>query len=241
MKKPPLVLVHGIDGCANETLAFVRPYLGGKYELIAYDLLGRGKMLGDDHADHSLDAYVRQLARVAAGIRAPFFLLGFSMGGAIAAAYAMRFPARVRKMCLVCPAGRATSAGAVSTYAPYWAWRLAFPALAAAKVEASIGGASGRLDGLIASKKELYRDDRFMRMMYETLRQFPFHDMPLRRVNVSSLVLAGDSDDIVSRDGVAEFAREIGSSVKWYAANHALPLKKPRVVTTAIDKFFSVP
>ena len=78
-------------------------------------------------------------------------------------------------------------------------------------------------------------------VVYETLRQFPVHDMPLRRVKVSSLVLAGDSDDIIPRDGVAEFALEIGARVKWYAANHALPWKKPGLVKTAIDKFFSAP
>lgn len=241
MRKPPLVMVHGIDGCAKETMTIVGPVLGGKYDLVSYDLLGRGRGLGEVHADHSLDAYVGQLAGIAKGISGPFFLMGFSMGGAVAAAYAMRFPARVRKLCLVCPAGRSTSMGLSSTYMPYWMWRLAAPPLATAKIKASFGKTSRRLDELVASKTRLYRDERFKRVTYETLRQFPFHDMPLRRLKVPALVLSAESDDIVPRAAVDEIARELGARKKEYAGTHALPAKKPKMVLTAIDHFFSEP
>jgi pimeloyl-ACP methyl ester carboxylesterase len=98
------------------------------------------------------------------------------------------------------------------------------------------------LDGRVPfSRNVVYRDERFVRVMYDTLRQFPLHNMPLRRVKVPVLVLAGDSDDIIPRDSVSEFAREIGARIRFYSGTHSLPLKKPKTVTSAVHEFFSEP
>jgi pimeloyl-ACP methyl ester carboxylesterase/AraC-like DNA-binding protein len=75
--------------------------LAAKFRLIRYDERGNG--LSDwDAADLSLDAFVDDLATVAdaAGVE-QFDLLGISQGAAVAVAYSLRHPERVRRMVLL--------------------------------------------------------------------------------------------------------------------------------------------
>ena len=62
-----------------------------------------------DAPDLVLDehVYVGQLAELlfALGIHTPITLVGVSMGGAIVASFAARFPQAIARLCMVCPAG----------------------------------------------------------------------------------------------------------------------------------------
>lgn len=76
------------------------------FRVLRYDLYGRGY---SDRPDvvYDLDLFDRQLPELleAVGVRAPVDICGVSMGGVIAAAFADRHPQRVRRLCLVDPAG----------------------------------------------------------------------------------------------------------------------------------------
>jgi len=76
------------------------------FRVLRYNLYGRGYSDRPDVVyDRSL--FERQLLSLlsALAIRAPVDLLGVSMGGAIAVGFTDRYPERVRRLCLIDPAG----------------------------------------------------------------------------------------------------------------------------------------
>ncbi|MCX7646332.1 MAG: alpha/beta hydrolase [Rhodobacteraceae bacterium] len=103
---PVAVLIHGLT-----TPSFVweglAPLLAAKgWRCLAYDLHGRGfsaAVPGRQDADF----FLRQLRGLLdhQGLGGPVTLVGYSMGGAIATAFAARHPDRVARLVLVAPAG----------------------------------------------------------------------------------------------------------------------------------------
>jgi pimeloyl-ACP methyl ester carboxylesterase len=103
---PVAILIHGLT-----TPSFVwdglTPLLSATgWRCLSYDLYGRGY---SEAAPGRQDSafFLRQLEDLLdhEGLRAPVTLVGYSMGGAIAAAFAARHPARVAGLVLVAPAG----------------------------------------------------------------------------------------------------------------------------------------
>ena len=104
-KKETMVLVHGF-GDRKESFYFIAKSLKEKLDLVIPDLPGFGNSGMDPNLVYSLDNYVdwldRFLQQTGPGT---FHLAGSSMGGAIAAKFAARFPARVKTLSLVGTAG----------------------------------------------------------------------------------------------------------------------------------------
>jgi pimeloyl-ACP methyl ester carboxylesterase len=103
---PAVVLVHGFS---TPVLVWERtaPALAAAgFHVVAYDLFGRG---WSDRLRCAYDPalYERQLRGLleTLAIRWPVDLIGFSMGAQICAQFADRYPARVRRMVLIDPAG----------------------------------------------------------------------------------------------------------------------------------------
>lgn len=100
----PLVLLHGIGGDADDW-AFCLEALSCSHRVIAPDLLGFGRS-DKPHMEYSIAGLVEVMERFlhALGIERAT-LLGHSLVGWIAAAFALRFPERVEKLVLVDTAG----------------------------------------------------------------------------------------------------------------------------------------
>ncbi len=101
---PALLLIHGIGGDADDW-AFCLQALSASHRVIALDLLGFGRS-DKPHIDYSIAGFVEvleQLLRALAIERTA--LLGGSLGGWIAAAFALRFPDIVDKLVFVDTAG----------------------------------------------------------------------------------------------------------------------------------------
>jgi pimeloyl-ACP methyl ester carboxylesterase len=103
---PAVVLVHGFS---TPLLVWERtaPALAAAgFHVVAYDLYGRG---WSDRLRCAYDPalYERQLRGLLEmlAIRWPVDLLGFSMGAQVCAHFADRYPARVRRVVLIDPAG----------------------------------------------------------------------------------------------------------------------------------------
>ena len=95
---PPLVYVHGLRGTAH---AFAGParYLRDRFHVIATDVRGRGDSAWSPEAHYRYGDYVADLAGVADALGlARFTLVGTSMGGIIAMAYAGAHPDRVERL-----------------------------------------------------------------------------------------------------------------------------------------------
>jgi len=96
---PPLTLVHGV-GSNLESWDAIAERLARRYRVIRMDLRGHGKSSRIETC--SLDGFLEDVAMVldARGI-ARTHLVGFSLGGMIAQAFALAHPERVEKLALI--------------------------------------------------------------------------------------------------------------------------------------------
>lgn len=112
---PAAVCIHGLT-----TPAFVwGPVAAGLarmgFRVLSYDLYGRG--LSDRPGGaQTMDFFIAQLDDLLAhlGVSGRITVLGYSMGGAIAAAWAARHPDRAREAVLIAPAGMGHDLGPVA-------------------------------------------------------------------------------------------------------------------------------
>ncbi|MBA1205133.1 alpha/beta fold hydrolase [Pseudomonas capeferrum] len=90
----PVVLIHGV-GLNKEMWGGQFVGLANDYRVIAYDMLGHGKSpLPDVGTD--LQGYAAQLAELLDHLQIPqATVIGFSMGGLVARAFALHYPQRI--------------------------------------------------------------------------------------------------------------------------------------------------
>jgi 2-hydroxy-6-oxonona-2,4-dienedioate hydrolase len=101
---PPLLLIHGLGGDADEWV-FCLKDLSSSNRVIALDLLGFGRS-DKPLIRYSIDGFVEVLERFLDALaieRAS--LVGSSLGGWVAAAFALKFPGRLDSLVLVDAAG----------------------------------------------------------------------------------------------------------------------------------------
>lgn len=100
-----VVLVHGLGKPAARDWAKVIPALAALYSVYAVDLPGFGYSDKGNHL-YSPDNFARVIEAVMAGrAQRPFALVGHSLGGTVALAYAAAYPQRVSRLILVDSAG----------------------------------------------------------------------------------------------------------------------------------------
>lgn len=93
----PVVLIHGVGLDATMWQAQVA-VLAKHYEVIAYDMLGHGESALPTE-DATLDDYADQLQALLDELDLPAAtIVGFSMGGLVARAFALRHPDRLNAM-----------------------------------------------------------------------------------------------------------------------------------------------
>lgn len=104
-KKETLVLIHGF-GDRKESFYFISEILKERLNLVIPDLPGFGNSEMDPNLVYSLDHYIDWLGRFIDQTGPDtFHLAGSSMGGAVAAMLAAKFPSRVKTLSLVGSAG----------------------------------------------------------------------------------------------------------------------------------------
>ena len=97
----PIVLLHGIFAEKDHWVDFARP-LTGQYRVIAPDIPGFGESTRRDDQTYDYAAHVTRLAAFldALGL-AQVHLAGNSMGGTIAALFALQYPERVASVAFI--------------------------------------------------------------------------------------------------------------------------------------------
>jgi hypothetical protein len=88
-------------------------------------------------------------------------------------------------------------------------------------------------------KKELYEDERFLRVLYDTFQQFPFSNLPVKKMTRPILIVAANSDNAISEIAVRNFANIVSGKLIFYEGDHSILTRKPAVIGSAIHKFFS--
>ncbi|MCD2247633.1 2-succinyl-6-hydroxy-2,4-cyclohexadiene-1-carboxylate synthase [Listeria marthii] len=100
--KPVLLMLHGFTG-SSETFQDSIPHLKEWYNIVAPDLLGHGKTASPEEvARYSIQEICADLAEMLHQLKiAKCFVLGYSMGGRVATAFAAAYPEMVRGLVLV--------------------------------------------------------------------------------------------------------------------------------------------
>jgi pimeloyl-ACP methyl ester carboxylesterase len=106
-----IVFVHGFSGSSQLFQEFGEYFIARNHCVLTYDLIGHGFSTGPD-LDYNLEVFVEQLFELVTNVFAKenipqkkFTLVGSSMGGAISAAFASRYPEFVKELVLLSPAG----------------------------------------------------------------------------------------------------------------------------------------
>ncbi len=115
---PVIVCAHGLTTPSKvwDSIATGLAQLG--FRVLVYDLYGRGfsdRPKGRQNAEF----FLRQLEDLLndQGVEDDITLLGYSMGGSIAAAFAARHPDRLRRLILLAPAGMGHNLGRAAQFA----------------------------------------------------------------------------------------------------------------------------
>ncbi len=170
---PAVVFVHGLAGSTRQWRAQLN-HVRVRRRAVALDLRGHGRSDVGEAADHSLPAYADDLAAVVDALHLdPFCLVGHSMGGGVAIAYAARHPQQVERLLLVDPVGDSSLVAEDETA----------ELLAALNTDYRVvvtGYFNRILDGATPSTRGLVQDDldiTLRRTVIESFRKMPLFDL----------------------------------------------------------------
>lgn len=106
VRGPVVVAVHGLSTPGPVFYGIARGLARIGYRVLIYDLYGRGYS-DAPHGPQDRDFFLTQLQDLLAhqNLDADLTLLGYSMGGSIATAFAAAHPGRVKRLILLAPAG----------------------------------------------------------------------------------------------------------------------------------------
>jgi pimeloyl-ACP methyl ester carboxylesterase len=228
---PPLVLLHGASSTGREDFGAQLPRLGKSFACHLPDARGHGRTVYDAANGLALDDLVADLAAFVdrLGFEA-FDLVGFSMGGATALAYALEHPARLHSLVLV---GTATEreprtsvirhladVGRIERQDAGWA-----AALARRHDPAQGEGAWRRLMAAIAAF---------------VAAQEPPTPAELRRIEAPALVVVGDRDPVVPVPQAVALARQLPDARLFVVpgCGHEVPAKRPGLFTEGLTGFY---
>lgn len=214
---PVAVCVHGLT-----TPSFVwGPVAQGLgalgFRVLVYDLYGRGY---SDRPGGPQDApfFIAQLADLLEeqGIEGDVTLVGYSMGGAIATAFAATYPSMLRQMVLIAPAGMGHDLGPVAKMVKERVWlgtwlAYAFYARSFRKATEADRDQPGAIDGIVDLQlRELdYRG--FVPSVVASLRGILDENLSeehseIAREGIPVLAIWGKKDDVIPIGGMGKLA-----------------------------------
>ena len=228
---PPLVLLHGASSTGREDFGAQLPTLGHAFTCYLPDARGHGRTVYDTANGLALDDLVADVAAFVDGLGFDALdLVGFSMGGATALAYAMEHSARLRSLVLVGTATereprtrvirRLADVGRIEHQDPAWA-----AALARRHDPAQGQGAWRRLMPAIVAF---------------VAAQEPPTPARLWQVEVPALVVVGDRDPVVPVPQALALARQLPDARLFVvpACGHEVPAERPGLFTEALTGFY---
>lgn len=250
----PLVLIHG-------AFADMRiwdpqwPYFSARYRVVRYDLRGSGRTGPSNLAHYTMVTFADDLAALldALAVESPI-LCGLSMGGAIAQAFAVRYPARPKALIL---ASAPVSASLTFSekllryvFMPNW---IALPAIRQAGVKRFTRFAlwlARRLWGRQWLGKhndiQQYVERCMLKMesneflkLWEAIYNFDLQ--PLEQITCPTLALNGDHESRGALRHTAEILRRIphANAQVVPGGSHAMNLENPEAFNHLIGAFIS--
>ncbi|VCU69819.1 3-oxoadipate enol-lactonase 2 [Pigmentiphaga humi] len=240
---PQVVLIHGVGLDLRMWDALERE-IGGRCELVRYDMLGHGGTPLEAH-EPDLDCYVEQLGKVldAEGLSRPC-IVGYSMGGLVAGRFAALHPERVDRLVLMSTVFRRSEEERQAVRARL---RQAESGHAAANAEVSLArwfspefaAAHPAAVAVVRHRLLSNRREDFL----AAYRVFATADEALPQaasaIRCPTLVMTGEQDS----GSTARMARELSQAVAHAALHiepgqkHMLPVEAARAVAGMLARF----
>ena len=262
-----VVLIHGFLGSSGN-LAYLAQELSIKHRrrVLSYDNFGRGHSACDG-SPHTATHFANQLSELLEAIDGqsgsvvthglPIDLVGYSMGGAIAAQFtALVGRKKVRTYAGIAPAG--TSAVPLPSWVPVVLRIPVLPSLIVSRLTtpAALVGRAEWVNPRACPHFGEFTREQYQRSLEEgpalgqaalnTLRHFPMSASgesiyaALGTTGVPSLLIWGQMDSVVPVAGVARITEHVPHAdvVLHDDATHALPLEFPHLVAEGLVKWW---
>lgn len=245
---PALLLVHGWAGNLYNWKEVMEP-LSRSFRVVALDLPGSGQSGCDSQARYTTTAYADFLARFldTLGIEQTS-VLGNSMGGQIAAEFALRHPERVQKLILCDAAGAGGFPAVMKPAAVVLRPRSMIPLLHLAfPVRADKLAAMPESERMrVALAEERYRSEVRActgRALSDALKSMIRHGLTdeLGRIQAPTLVLWGSDDDLLPVTFAEAFAARIpGAELAVIEGGRHTPMQwRPEQFVSIVTEFLS--
>ncbi len=251
---PLIICVHGLTTPSFVWTGLAKGLAAKGFRVLTYDLLGRG--FSDRPGGlQDKEFFLTQLDDLLDHIEVDetFHLIGYSMGGAIAAAFAAGNPDRVERLVLLAPAGMvlrntralrfARERGLLGT----WAMLVTFPR----RLRTSIRAAHEDHTSVPNIAELMARELTFqgyVPAVLSSLRGVLAHPMEsahlsIRRAGIPTLAIWGEDDDVVPASAMGQLAawnRDVRHEVVEGAA-HGLPHTHTKAVLAHLERFLPPP
>jgi pimeloyl-ACP methyl ester carboxylesterase len=250
---PAIVLLHGLTGHAR-TWDRLAAELASRYRVLALDQRGHGDTAAAPDGDYAVGTMAEDVAAFAEHVAlARFALIGLSMGGRVAIAYAARHRERVERLALVDIGPEIHIAGLE-------------------RIRSSIAATPERFDSeeeaieLARRANPLYAEDELVRRVRHGLRRTPDGSLawkydralrqmmrdggrrdttdlwePLARIACPALVVRGALSDILSPEIAHKMLDRLadGRLVEIANAGHTVPGDQPAEFSRVVHQFLA--
>jgi len=246
----PLVLLHGFTGHARTWDDFAAS-MADRFRVLALDQRGHGDSDRAPHGDYRIAAMAQDLAAFADALcPGPFSLVGLSMGGRVAIAYAGSHAGRVERLVLVdigpemAPEGSARVRTMVanvpeelaSEEQAYRLLRAAAPRYSDSLIRHRVKHGFNRLPG----GRLAWKYDKTLRAQAkEEHRDMPDLWPDLARIACPTLVVRGIESDVLSPQIAKRMLETLpdGRLVEIPDAGHTVPGDQPEAFLKAVRSF----
>ena len=230
----PLLFLHGA-GFTGQWLRFHESLAQGA-DVIAPEHVGFGDTPLQDWLDGFDDLVLHyDDVRAALGLEEPFDLVGYSLGGWIAAAYATFYPEKLRSLTLITPAGFPLAGGSVTDLFHMYPEELFATIFNDPSNTGEVAPDPTDIDAAVKGYEEA---STTARLVWER-RDDPKMPRRLRRVTTRSLVVGAEHDRLVPDEAADGYAAALPNSelVRIPGTGHALIVEQPAAVAKAILDF----
>lgn len=246
---PVAVCVHGLSSASYVYDALVRALTVMGFRVLRYDLYGRGY---SDRPGGRQDTafFQRQLEELLSheGVEQADLLMGYSMGGSIATAFAAAHPMRVLRLVLLAPAGLGHDPGRMGRLVAAvpvigdWVMRV-FGGMHLRATAARVAGPSA-VEGLARMQADETRHRGFLPAVLSSLRHALREDQAdlHRRIaahDIPVLAIWGEADTAIPIAALGRLAQinRAAMQVSLPGVGHGLPHTHPREVQQALQQF----
>lgn len=241
---PPILLLHGFDSSLLE-FRYLLPRLATIAETWSVDLLGFGftdRPSGIAFNPRTIQAHLYEFWRAMIGRR--MVLVGASMGGAAAIAFALAYPTLVERLVLIDSLGYTIAPPLVKFLFPpidYWAVEyLRQRKLKALEISMALGTEAKVIDLIRCSLLHTEMAGWHEAMIAFTKSGgYDFLADQICKIRQPTLILWGESDDVLGTADALRFRREIADSqLVWIReCKHVPHIEQPEVMARHILSF----